>query len=168
MVAHAFLKITLFMCAGAIFVTAGLSEISSMKGLSQRMPITCACFTVSSLGIAGLPLMAGFVSKFNILEGALKAGWPLAIAVLIAAALLALTYLIPVVRIFFAKEMKNDEISSRRCVKDAAPAMLIPLMLTAIIAVVLGFLPDAGPHLYDMAQMSAESITGEGGAYLAG
>lgn len=112
--------------------------------------------------------MAGFVSKFNILEGALKAGWPLAIAVLIAAALLALTYLIPVVRIFFAKEMKNDEISSRRCVKDAAPAMLIPLMLTAIIAVVLGFLPDAGPHLYDMAQMSAESITGEGGAYLAG
>lgn len=48
------------------------------------------------------------------------------------------------------------------------PAMLIPLMLTAIIAVVLGFLPDAGPHLYDMAQMAAESITGEGGAYLAG
>ena len=168
MVAHAFLKITLFMCAGAIFVTAGLSEISSMKGLSQKMPITCACFAVSSLGIAGLPLMAGFVSKFNILEGALKAGWPLAIAVLIAAALLALTYLIPVVRIFFAKEMKNDEISSRRCVKDAAPAMLIPLMLTAIIAVVLGFLPDAGPHLYDMAQMAAESIKGEGGAYLAG
>lgn len=46
--------------------------------------------------------------------------------------------------------------------------MLIPLMLTAIIAVVLGFLPDAGPHLYDMAQMAAESIKGEGGAYLAG
>ena len=112
--------------------------------------------------------MAGLVSKFNILEGALKAGWPLAIAVLIAAALLALTYLIPVVRIFFAKETKIDQTSSRRCVKDAAPAMLIPLMLTAIIAVVLGFLPDAGPHLYDMAQMAAESITGEGGAYLAG
>ena len=167
-VAHAFLKITLFMCAGAIFVTAGLSEISSMKGLAARMPVTCTCFAAASLGIAGLPLMAGFVSKFNILEGALQAGWPLAIAVLIAAALLALSYLIPVVRIFFGKEEKDDIAVRPEGAKDAAPAMLIPIMMTAVIAVILGFLPDAGPHLYDMAQMAAEAITGEGGAYLAG
>ena len=167
-VAHAFLKITLFMCAGAIFVTVGLSEISSMKGLAARMPVTCTCFAAASLGIAGLPLMAGFVSKFNILEGALQAGWPLAIAVLIAAALLALSYLIPVVRIFFGKEEKDDITVRPEGAKDAAPAMLIPIMMTAVIAVILGFLPDAGPHLYDMAQMAAEAITGEGGAYLAG
>ncbi|MDD6815795.1 MAG: proton-conducting transporter membrane subunit, partial [Firmicutes bacterium] len=47
-VAHAFLKITLFMSAGAIFVTTGLSEISAMKGLAKRMPVTFTCFTVTS------------------------------------------------------------------------------------------------------------------------
>ena len=76
MVAHAFLKITLFMCAGAIFVTTGLSEISTMRGLAKRMPVTMTCFTIASLGIAGLPLMAGFVSKFNLIRGILAMGQP--------------------------------------------------------------------------------------------
>lgn len=174
-VAHAFLKITLFMSAGAIFVTTGLSEISTMGGLRKKMPITSVCFCAASLGIAGLPLMAGFVSKFNILEGALLMGKPFGIAVLVAAALLALSYLIPVVQMFFGKESPSGETLSHgehhgheKKGIDAAPAMLIPLVLTAVIAIILGCLPNAGPHLYDMAQMAAEEITKEGGVYLAG
>lgn len=152
--AHAFLKITLFMCAGAIFVTTGLSNISDMRGLVKRMPVTCVCFTAASLGIAGMPLMAGFVSKMNILEGAYQMGEPFFIATLIAAALLALTYLIPVVQIFFGKGEK----SKATC--DAAPAMLIPLVLTVTIAILLGCEPNVGVHLYDFAEMAAQSITG--------
>lgn len=152
--AHAFLKITLFMCAGAIFVTAGLSNISDMHGLVKRMPVTCVCFTAASLGIAGMPLMAGFVSKMNILEGAYQMGEPFFIATLIAAALLALTYLIPVVQIFFGK----GEQGKVTC--DAAPAMLIPLVLTVTIAILLGCEPNVGVHLYDFAEMAAQSITG--------
>lgn len=171
-VAHAFLKITLFMCAGAIFVTTGLSEISAMRGLSKRMPVTCACFTAASLGIAGLPLMAGFVSKFNILEGALIMGKPFFMVVLVAAALLALTYLIPVVQIFFGRENSAATLNEShghggRSGIDAAPAMLVPLVITASVAIILGCVPNAGLHLYDMAVMAAEEITGGGGIYLA-
>lgn len=168
-VAHAFLKITLFMCAGAIFVTVGLSEISTMGGLAKKMPVTCICFASASLGLAGLPLMAGFVSKFNILEGALAIGKPFAMAVLIAAALLALSYLIPVVRIFFSGRdvLPLHGPSYGFIGRDASLAMLIPIILTAIIAIILGFLPDAGPHLYQMATDAAYEITGEGGVYLA-
>ena len=107
--AHAFLKITLFMAAGAIFVNLGLSEISQMGGIYKKMPVTSVCFAAASLGLAGLPLMVGFVSKFNILEGALTVGRPFAMAVLIAAALLALTYLMPVVSMFF-KQTKEQQV----------------------------------------------------------
>ena len=65
-VAHAFMKITLFMCAGAIFVTTHKSEISQMRGIGRRMPLTMTAFTAASLGIAGLPFMVGCVSKLDV------------------------------------------------------------------------------------------------------
>lgn len=166
-VAHAFLKITLFMCAGAIYVTAGLSEISTMGGLAKRMPVTCTCFALASVGIAGLPLLAGFVSKFNIIRGALLMGKPIFAAVLVAAALLALSYLIPVVRIFFGKGGQQAACSGHTVHTehtDAAAAMLVPIAITAAVSLVLGVMPDAGPHLYDLAVIAAEAITGGGGA----
>ena len=172
-VAHAFLKITLFMCAGAIYVTAGLSEISTMGGLAKRMPVTCTCFALASLGIAGLPLLAGFVSKFNIIRGAFLMGKPIFAAVLVAAALLALSYLIPVVRIFFGKGGQpavNSEHTGHTGHAghsehtEAAAAMLVPIIITAAVSLVLGVMPDAGPHLYDLAVIAAEAITGGGGA----
>jgi len=175
-VAHAFLKITLFMSAGAIFVTTGLSEISEMGGLAKRMPLTMTCFGVASVGIAGLPLLAGFISKFNIMQGAWMAGKPLFVAVLLAAALLALSYLIPVVKIAFSDKKfvpahhSHDEHGSSHDTEkeyfDAAPAMLVPLVATTVISIILGCVPDAGLHLFTLAEMAAESITGiamEGG-----
>ena len=162
-VAHAFLKITLFMCAGAIFVTSGLSEISSMGGLAKSMPVTCACFGLASLGIAGLPLLAGFVSKFNIIRGALIMGKPLFAAVLVAAALLAVSYLIPVVRIFFGKKDEAGDCEGHGGHGDAAPAMLIPVVITAAVSLLLGIMPNVGPHLYDLAVMAADAISSGGG-----
>ena len=175
-VAHAFLKITLFMSAGAIFVTTGLSEISTMGGLAKRMPATFTCFAAASLGIAGLPMMAGFVSKMNILQGAYSMGKPFFMATLVAAALLALTYLMPVVQMAFGKEPAGQadghghghdnhghddhsgHVHSGKAGFDAAPAMLVPLMITAAVAIVLGCEPNAGLRLYDLAQMAAEAI----------
>ena len=151
-----------------------------MKGLAKRMPVTFTCFTVTSLGLAGLPLMAGFVSKLNILEGAWMAGKPLFVVTLVAAALLALSYLMPVVQIAFGKGNAgqncghghgdnhsddghgDDSHSHGKTGFDAAPAMLVPLVLTTVIAVILGILPNAGVHLYDLAQLAASAIT-EGG-----
>ena len=179
--AHAFLKITLFMAAGAVFVNTGLHEISKMRGIYKKMPVTSVCFAAASLGIAGLPLMAGFVSKFNILEGALAVGRPFAVVTLIAAALLALTYLMPVVSIFFGQNKDREKTMAEgpgvrhldaphlhAPHKGAVIAMVIPLTLTVVIGIILGFAPNAGAHLYEMAQMAAESVTGEGGIYLAG
>ena len=164
-VAHAAMKITLFMCAGAIIVTTHKENISEMKGLGKRMPITMACFTIASLGIAGMPFVVGFLSKWNILLGAMQMNQPLYLAVLVASALLALSYLMPVCYIAFFK--KNEEGNFQKY-GEANKFMLLPICLTAIVSVVLGIFPNAGVHLYDLANMAANAITAgwTGGGWL--
>ncbi len=160
-VAHAFMKITLFMCAGAIFVTTHKSEISQMRGIGRRMPLTMIAFTAASLGIAGLPFLVGFVSKMSILQGAAQAGKPLYIAVLIASALLSLTYLLPVTYIAFTGKNVNEAFVSydgKSLKGEANRCMLVPLVLTAAISVLLGVMPDFGPGLLSFAQEAASEI----------
>jgi len=163
-VAHAFMKITLFMCAGAIFVTTHKSEISDMRGLGRRMPVTMIAFTAASLGIAGLPFMVGFVSKMSILQGAAQSGQMVFMVVLAASALLSLTYLVPVCYIAFTSRDVNPAFANYEMKVDgeASKAMLVPLVITAVISVLLGIWPDAGAGLFTLAEQAAESIF-EGG-----
>lgn len=166
MVAHAFLKITLFMCAGAIFVTTHKADITEMRGIGARMPATVTAFTVASLGIAGLPFLPAFMSKMNLIEGAIASGKPVFIAVLVVSALLSLTYLVPVSYIAFAKTEVNPEFSGETfsIKRDAAPAMLIPLLAALGIALILGIYPDFGARFMSLAQLAADQIFQGGGA----
>lgn len=154
-VAHAFMKITLFMAAGAIFVTTHKKDITEMIGLGKRMPVTMTAFAAASVGIAGFPFFVGFVSKASIIVGAVQTGRPVFVATLIASALLALTYLMPVVLIAFKKNVDNPDFRERG---EAAPAMLVPLVITAVISIVLGVFPNAGLQLFRLAMMAAESV----------
>jgi len=154
-VAHAFMKITLFMAAGAIFVTTHKKDITEMIGIGKRMPVTMTAFAAASLGIAGFPFFVGFVSKANIIMGAVSMGMPVFVGTLIASALLALSYLMPVVLIAFKKNVDNPEFAERG---EASPAMLLPLVITAIISMVLGLAPNAGLHLLDLAYTAGNSI----------
>ncbi|MDG2169773.1 MAG: proton-conducting transporter membrane subunit, partial [Opitutales bacterium] len=56
---HAVGKITLFMCAGAVFVATGKKYISQMDGLGKKMPFTFAAFTIGALSVTGLPPTGG-------------------------------------------------------------------------------------------------------------
>ena len=163
-VAHACMKITLFMCAGAIFVTTHKSEVSQMRGMGRRMPVTMAVFTVASLGIAGMPFLVGFVSKMNIMAGAFDADKPLFAVILIASALLALTYLVPVSYIAFTGNNVNpDFVEYNMDMKgEADRKMLVPLVITAVLSIILGVMPNFGVNLFDLAQIAAETIS-EGG-----
>ncbi len=154
-VAHAVMKITLFMCAGAIIVTAHKNNVSEMKGIGHQMPITMGCYTVSALGIIGLPLTVGFQSKWNLALGALAIDKPIYIAFLLVSSMLGLAYLLPVTYIaFFSKNDKGDF----QHFKEADLRMLIPICITATLIVILGIFPNFGPHLFDLAEMAAKAI----------
>ena len=156
-VAHAFMKITLFMCAGAIFVTTHRKNISEMIGIGRQMPVTMTCFTLASLAVAGFPFFVGFTSKANIIMGAISMGQPFFVATLIVSALLALTYLMPVVLLAFKRDFYNSQFPVK---KEANLPMLIPIMITAACSLILGVMPNFGLHLYDLAAMAGNAIFG--------
>lgn len=164
LVAHALMKITLFMCAGCIIVRTHLHEISEMNGIGRRMPVTMACFAIASLGIAGTPFIIGFISKWNLALGAIQAGKPLFVVVWIASALLAMAYLMPVVRMAF---FKPEPVEDPRHYGSVSYNMLIPICVTAILAVVLGCDPELfPPDFYKLAGMASDAIcAGWGGGW---
>lgn len=154
-VAHALMKITLFMCAGAVIVTTHKNNVSEMRGIGRQMPITFACFTVGSLGIIGLPFIVGFVSKWNLALGAMEAGKTYYIVILLISAMLGLGYLLPVTYTAFFSRNKSAEFAK---FKEADLRMLIPICITAGLSILLGILPNVGPHLYDLANLAAQAI----------
>jgi multicomponent Na+:H+ antiporter subunit D len=108
-VMHAFGKITLFFCAGAIIVFAHKTEISDMHGLGRKMPVTFFCFFMASLSIIGLPPLGGVWSKWYIALGAAETDQIIFIAVLMISSLLNIAYLMPVVLYgYFGKEKPAD------------------------------------------------------------
>lgn len=162
MIAHSFMKITLFFCAGAVYATHHITNVSEMKGIGRKMPFTMAAFTIGSLGIAGLPFIVGFVGKMNISQGAVQGGQGIFVAVLIVSALLSASYLLPItVMAFFQNEEKPKSkpgLQGRQSCQEAPPAMLVPLVLTALFSVILGVFPNFGASFYDLAVMAANSI----------
>lgn len=110
MVVHAFMKICSFFCAGAVMHQTGKTYIYELDGLGRKMPITFGCLTVASLSLIGIPMFAGFISKWNIAGAAFACGmeglerfgsWGLlpfgAVAVLLYSALMTAVYMLTVV-----------------------------------------------------------------------
>ena len=142
--AHAFGKITLFFCAGAIFVATRKKDISEMSGLGRAMPYTFGAFGLAALSMIGVPPVGGFISKLYLLVGTLDAGSLGLLAVLVVSSLLNAAYFVPVVyQAFFGPPPAAD---AGRTYREAPPAVLIPLCVTAVLSVVLGLWPGLFMH----------------------
>ena len=139
---HAFSKITLFFCAGAIYVATHKKTISEMGGLGRTMPFTFGAFAIASLSMIGAPPVAGFVTKWKLLVGAMEmdAHYFGILLVLLASTLLNVGYFAPVTyKAFFGKRPEGEVYEG---IKEAPLAMVIPLMIAAVISVIIGIYPD--------------------------
>jgi len=121
---HAFGKITLFFCAGAIYVAANKTTVSQLRGIGRAMPWTMTFFAIGAISIIGLPPTAGFVSKWYILQGVIDAGQPAMAGVLIVSTLLSAAYLMPIVYTAF---FQAPEASGAPTHGEAPPTILIAL-----------------------------------------
>ena len=149
--AHGFMKITLFFCAGAIHTESHRDDVSQLGGLGRQMPITMTAFAIAAAGLAGTPLLAGFVSKWNLGLGAAAAGHWVFIAVLVTSGVLNLAYFFPIVYdAFFAPA--HGEVGPERLTLTA------PLAVTALAAFLLGIMPDLGAGFYRLAWSAASSV----------
>ena len=137
---HAFAKITLFFCAGAIYVACRKKDISEMGGLGRSMPFTFGAFALASLSMIGVPPVGGFVTKWLLLVGSMEAHQVGILLVLLTSTLLNVAYFAPVTyQAFFGKRPAGE---TENGIKEAPMAMLIPLMIAALISVFIGIFPN--------------------------
>ena len=144
---HAFGKITLFFCAGAIDVALHKKNISDMGGIGRAMPFTMGAFLIASLSIIGLPPLGGLWSKWYIALGALQADEVAMVAVLMISSLLNVAYLLPIpVRAFFGKPANGEAITG---LKEAPLPSVLAICFSALGCAFLFFFPEP---LYRLAQ----------------
>ncbi|MDN4501595.1 proton-conducting transporter membrane subunit [Alteromonadaceae bacterium BrNp21-10] len=148
---HAFGKITLFFCAGAILVASHKTEISQMAGLGRKMPITMIAFFIGSLSIIGLPPTGGSWSKYYLLLGTLETQHWILMMVLMVSSLLNIAYLLPIpIRGFFPGKAAPKSANSSTSIEEAPLAALIAIMITSLGCVLLFFFPQS---LFELAKM---------------
>lgn len=161
-VMHAVGKITLFMCAGAIYVAAHKTEISDLDGIGRKMPFTMFAFFIASLSIIGLPPFGGVWSKWFIAVGALDAGYQLVVAVLMISSLLNVAYLMPIVVRAFFRPPANSEPGETVAIAEAPIFCVIPVCITALGCLLLFFFADEIMNFIQLIDLKPVSTSGLG------
>jgi formate hydrogenlyase subunit 3/multisubunit Na+/H+ antiporter MnhD subunit len=170
---HGFMKITLFLCAGAIAVITQKRNVSEMAGVGRQMPITMIAFTIAALGMCGAPPIAGFISKWHISLGAIEAGQAPFLIIILAGSLLDVVYFFPVIKTAFFERMPEadtvsgdmeekvelfaGEVENKEKERPLYLFMIIPLAITALFSIVFCLRPRT-LHIYDLVQMAVNDV----------
>ena len=172
---HGFMKITLFLCAGAIAAITGKKTISDLAGLGRVLPITLGAFLIGAFGMAGAPPLAGFISKWHVALGAVESGYLFFLLIIFAGSILDVLYFFPVIRTTFfgkmpeAEMLGNDREEKVEVYAEKKPIlehrrplylfMIVPLAVTAIFSILLCLFPNT-LSIYDLAKTAANNIFG--------
>ena len=140
---HAIIKSCLFLSAGAIIYKTHKTNVEELRGIGKEMPITIWCYTFASAALIGIPPASGFISKWYLAAGALDSGisvfsW-LGPVVLLVSALLTAGYLLPITVNGFLPGADFPYSELRK--KEPNLTMLVPLLILAALAVLLGVFP---------------------------
>lgn len=136
-IAHAFAKSILFITAGNMVKKAKSKYIEDLAGIGREMPATMAIFTIASLSMVGIPVLPGFVSKWNLALETIGLGRYAFLAVVLISGLLNAIYYLPIVINGYFGEKKSGEIDCSRSLslKERLPLWILTAgMLYAGIA----------------------------------
>jgi multicomponent Na+:H+ antiporter subunit D len=131
---HALMKGALFMAVGAVFYRIGSVDISAFKGLGKQMPLTMAAFTIAGLSIIGVPLTAGFISKWYLVSAALDQSQWIVAALVLAGSLFAIVY---IGRVLEAAYFQSRPEGADK-VKEVPWLMLLPMWLLVLSNIYFG------------------------------
>ena len=131
---HAFFKALLFLGAGSIIHAVHSNFMSRMGGLRKAMPVTYGTFLVGSAALAGIPPLAGFWSKDEIVAEAFRGGHPWVFTVALITAGLTALYMTRAVRLTFFGEYRGEGHPH-----ESPRVMTAPLVVLAALSAVVGF-----------------------------
>jgi formate hydrogenlyase subunit 3/multisubunit Na+/H+ antiporter MnhD subunit len=152
--AHAFGKLTMFFVAGAVSVETGKTEISQLDGIGRKMPWEFAAFTLATLSMVGIPLMAGFIAKWylSVGVGAGTSGDWWILLILVASSVLNLAYFLPVIIRAFFRPSGGKTIPVRWTLR-------VPVMIAAAGVVILGLWTVVPYSPFALCAQVAASVT---------
>lgn len=143
---HAYFKALLFLCAGSVIHAIHEQDIQKMGGLRRYMPVTYLTFLIASLSISGIPGLAGFFSKDEILWMAYASG-PVGKFLWVtgtAAALLTAFYSFRLIFLIFHGKFRGEQ-GQQHHLHESPPVMAIPLLILMVGAIGAGWVGI--PHL---------------------
>ncbi len=153
------MKITLFFAAGNYAETLGIHKVSEMDGAGRRMPLTTLAFSIGALGMMGVPLTAGAVSKAWLSDGAAAAGMGWAVWVLWASSLLNAAYFLPILWRAWVRRPPTAwpaEHIQQRGLQETAWLLLLPPLITAAAVVLAAVYAEHPASPLSWARLIAE------------
>lgn len=158
LVAHALTKGALFMAVAGVVLTYQGTRLSDFAGLGRAAPLTMTAFAIAAISLVGIPLTAGFQSKWALLQAMLDHGWGFAAMAIIASSLLAVIYVGRILQAVFFLPPANP----RKVRQEAPPLLLVPLWVMALSTLWFGVQGDGLIAMTDAAAAAAMR-TGGGG-----
>lgn len=160
LITHSMMKGLAFLAAGALLYALHLSRaehkpliLADLNGASKKYPVIAFCLSVALLGLGGIPPMAGFMSKWQILvAGATaKVDWMLVIVVFAALnSVVSLGYYAPMINRMYRKEISASVAEGSRI----PVLMIVPIVLLTAAIIVIGVWPAAMDFFTEKAAMS--------------
>jgi len=147
---HAFFKALLFLGSGSVIHgMSGEQDMRRMGGLKEKMPWTRRTMLVGCIAIAGIPPLAGFFSKDEILWSAFKVGGYGRVVWLVGFLAAAMTafYMFRLYHLTFSGKFRGTP-EQEHHVHESPPSMIVPLQVLALGSIVVGFLGI--PHVIDL------------------
>src|ERR671933_1287137 len=136
---HAFFKALLFLGSGSLIHAVHSNNMSEMGGLRKFMPTTFVTFIIGSVALAGIPPLAGFWSKDEILNGASANHYTLFLIVGLAGAFMTAAYMTRACYLIFWGEYRGHGHPH-----ESPPSMVWPLRILAALSIVAGLVNAPG------------------------
>src|SRR5947207_3977091 len=138
LVTHAFFKALLFLGAGSVIHgLSGEQDLRKMGGLAPRMVATTITMTIGAAGLAGVPGLAGFFSKDEILHAAFSERRVMWVLLLLGAFMTAFYTFRLLFLTFFGGPRMSKDVAHH--VHESPPSMTVPLVVLAVLTVVAGW-----------------------------
>jgi multicomponent Na+:H+ antiporter subunit D len=154
---HAFIKVTLFLSVAIIIYYNKTDSISQLAGIAKNMPVTMASFLIAGLSLIGVPLTAGFISKWYLIKASLEAGYWGLVLVIVFSSILAIIYIWKVIEVAYFRQAGNEEVTLDD--NQQIPYLLF-FSLLIFVATNIYFGIETSVNV-DMAELIARGIFGQ-------
>jgi formate hydrogenlyase subunit 3/multisubunit Na+/H+ antiporter MnhD subunit len=134
---HATYQAVLFMTVTAVVHRTGTSDLNKLGGLVARMPLSFVAMLVGIIGLAGLPPMNGFVSKWLIYRSLIIDGSPLLFLAAIIGTLGTILSVYKLIHNTFLGQLRLEHVD----VEEAPSSMVWPMMILSAVVFVTGYFP---------------------------